>query len=47
MVRDGIRHGLGYPAGIILPSVELGLRHPRYGPVLYAVLEAHPEKYRG
>ena len=47
VVHDGIRHDLGNPAGFIPASVEFGLRHPKYGPVLLADLEVLLEKYRG
>lgn len=47
VVHDGIRHGLGNPAGFIPTSVEFGLRHPKYGLALFADLEALLEKYRG
>lgn len=46
-VHGGIRHDLGNPAGFIPASVEFGLRHPKYGPVLLADLEVLLEKYRG
>ena len=47
VVHDGIRHDLGNPAGFIPASVEFGLRHPKYGPALFADLEVLLEKYRG
>lgn len=47
VVHDGIRHDLGHPAGFIPVSVEFGLRHPKYGPALFADLEVLLEKYRG
>lgn len=47
VVHDGIRHDFGNPAGFIPASVELGQRHPKYGPALFADLEALLEKYRG
>ena len=46
VVHEGIRHDLGHPAGFIPASVEFGLRHPKYGPVLFRDLEAIMEKYR-
>ena len=47
VVHEGIRHDLGNPAGFIPASVEFGLRHPKYGPALFADLEVLLEKYRG
>ena len=47
VVHDGIRHGLGNPAGFIPTSVEFGLRHSESGPALLADLEVLLEKYRG
>ena len=47
VVHEGIRHDLGNPAGFIPASVEFGLRHRKYGPVLLADLEVLLEKYRG
>lgn len=47
VVHEGIRHDLGNPAGFIPASVEFGLHHSKYGPALFAVLEALLEKYRG
>lgn len=43
----GSRHDLGNPAGFIPASVEFGPRLPKYGPALFADLEALLEKYRG
>ena len=47
VVHDGIRHDLGNPAGFIPASLEFGLRHPKFGPALFADLEVLLEKYRG
>lgn len=47
VVHDGIRHDLGNPAGFIPASVEFGPHHSKYGPALFADLEARLEKYRG
>ena len=47
VVHEGIRHDLGNPAGFIPASVEFGLRHPKYGPVLLADWKVLLEKYRG
>ena len=46
IVHDGIRHDLGNPAGFIPASVEIGLRHPEYGPALFHDLEVFMENYR-
>ena len=47
MDHDGIRYNLGNPAGFIPASVEFGLRLPKYGPALFADLEAPLEEYWG
>ena len=47
VVHEGIRHDLGNPAGFIPARLEFGLRHPKYGPALFADLEVLLEKYRG
>lgn len=39
VVHEGKRHDLGNPGGYIPANVDFGLRHPQYGPALYASLK--------